>query len=120
MKVSDTRINARSGLTFTALSYGGAPIGNFNGVFSEADAQAQVSQAWDQGIRYFDTAPGYGNGLSEHRLGHALRQRDRRNCVLSTKVGRVLTPRSWTLPPPTVNTVTSHPWWPTTTIPTTV
>ena len=78
MKVSDTRINARSGLTFTALSYGGAPIGNFNGVFSEADAQAQVSQAWDQGIRYFDTAPGYGNGLSEHRLGHALRQRDRR------------------------------------------
>jgi D-threo-aldose 1-dehydrogenase len=93
MKVSDTRINPRSGLTFTALSYGGAPIGNFNGVFSEADAQAQVSQAWDQGIRYFDTAPGYGNGLSEHRLGHALRQRDRRELVLSTKVGRVLTPK---------------------------
>jgi D-threo-aldose 1-dehydrogenase len=93
MKVSDTRVNARSGLTFTALSYGGAPIGNFNGVFSEADAQDMVSQAWDQGIRYFDTAPGYGNGLSEHRLGHALRIRDRHEMVLSTKVGRVLTPR---------------------------
>ena len=52
-----------------------------------------MSQAWDQGIRYFDTAPGYGNGLSEHRLGHALRQRDRRELVLSTKVGRVLTPK---------------------------
>jgi len=92
MLVSDTKVNARSGLTFTALSYGGAPIGNFNGVFSDADAQDMISQAWDQGIRYFDTAPGYGNGLSEHRLGHALRRRDRKELVLSTKVGRVLTP----------------------------
>ncbi len=100
MKVSDTRVNARSGLTFTALSYGGAPIGNFNGVFSDADAQDMVSQAWDQGIRYFDTAPGYGNGLSEHRLGHALRRRDRKELVLSTKVGRVLTP---TLDAPSTN-----------------
>jgi D-threo-aldose 1-dehydrogenase len=93
MRVSDTRVNMRSGLTFTALSYGGAPIGNFNGVFSEIEAQDMVSQAWDQGIRYFDTAPGYGNGLSEHRLGHALRSRDRKELVLSTKVGRVLTPK---------------------------
>jgi D-threo-aldose 1-dehydrogenase len=100
MKVSDTKVNARSGLTFTALSYGGAPIGNFNGVFSDADAQDMVSQAWDQGIRYFDTAPGYGNGLSEHRLGHALRRRDRKELVLSTKVGRVLTP---TLDAPSTN-----------------
>ena len=92
MLVSDTKVNARSGLTFTALSYGGAPIGNYNGVFSDAEAQDMVSQAWDQGIRYFDTAPGYGNGLSEHRLGHALRRRDRKELVLSTKVGRVLTP----------------------------
>jgi D-threo-aldose 1-dehydrogenase len=100
MKVSDTKVNARSGLTFTALSYGGAPIGNFNGVFSDADSQDMVSQAWDQGIRYFDTAPGYGNGLSEHRLGHALRRRDRKELVLSTKVGRVLTP---TLDAPSTN-----------------
>jgi D-threo-aldose 1-dehydrogenase len=100
MLVSDTKVNARSGLTFTALSYGGAPIGNFNGVFSDAEAQDMVSQAWDQGIRYFDTAPGYGNGLSEHRLGHALRRRDREELVLSTKVGRVLTP---TLDAPSTN-----------------
>lgn len=93
MKVSETRVNARSGLTFTALSYGGAPIGNFNGAFSDAEAQAMVSQAWDQGVRYFDTAPGYGNGLSEYRLGQALRQRDRKELVLSTKVGRVVSPK---------------------------
>lgn len=92
MKVSDTKIHTRSGLTFTALSFGGAPIGNFNGVFGDAEAHDMVSQAWDQGIRYFDTAPGYGNGLSEYRLGHALRERDRNELVLSTKVGRVLTP----------------------------
>jgi D-threo-aldose 1-dehydrogenase len=100
MKISDTRVNKRSGLTFTALSFGAAPIGNFNGVFSDADAEDMISQAWDQGIRYFDTAPGYGNGLSEHRLGHALRMRDREEVVLSTKVGRVLTP---TLDAPSVN-----------------
>src|SRR5690348_13045627 len=92
MKVSDARIHPRSGLAFTALSYGGAPIGNFNGVFSDAEAHTTVSHAWDQGIRYFDTAPGYGNGLSEYRLGHSLRAYDRNNLVLSTKVGRVLTP----------------------------
>ncbi|MDT5148664.1 MAG: D-threo-aldose 1-dehydrogenase [Mycobacterium sp.] len=100
MKVSDTRVNKRSGLTFTALSFGAAPIGNFNGVFSDAGAEDMISQAWDQGIRYFDTAPGYGNGLSEHRLGHALRTRDRSELVLSTKVGRVLAP---TLDAPSVN-----------------
>jgi D-threo-aldose 1-dehydrogenase len=100
MKVSDTRSNTRSGLTFTALSFGGAPIGNFNGVFSDAGAEDMISQAWDQGIRYFDTAPGYGNGLSEHRLGHALRGRDRSELVFSTKVGRVLTP---TIDAPSIN-----------------
>jgi D-threo-aldose 1-dehydrogenase len=87
-----TRTHQRSGLTFTAIGYGGAPIGNFNGVFTEADARAMVDQSWDQGVRYFDTAPGYGNGLSESRLGHALRGRSRDEYVLSTKVGRVLTP----------------------------
>jgi D-threo-aldose 1-dehydrogenase len=93
MKLSDTRVNARSGLAFTALSYGGAPIGNYNGAFGEAEAQDMVRQAWNQGIRYFDTAPGYGNGLSEYRVGHALREHDRKDLVLSTKVGRVVTPK---------------------------
>ena len=92
MNVSDIRVHQRSGLEFTAIGYGGAPIGNFNGSFTDAEAQEMVSQAWDQGVRYFDTAPGYGSGLSEYRLGHALRERDRDQLVLSTKVGRVVTP----------------------------
>lgn len=92
MKLSDTRMHGRSGLEFTAIGYGGAPIGNFNGVFTDAEARDLVDLAWDQGMRYFDTAPGYGNGLSEYRLGHALRDRDRTDTVLSTKVGRVLRP----------------------------
>jgi D-threo-aldose 1-dehydrogenase len=100
MSVSDIRVHQRSGLGFTAIGYGGAPIGNFNGAFTEAEAQETISQAWDQGVRYFDTAPGYGNGLSEYRLGHALRERDRNQLVLSTKVGRVVTP---TLDAPSTN-----------------
>ena len=69
-----------------------------------------------QGIRYFDTAPGYGNGLSEYRLGQALRQRDRRELVLSTKVGRVVTPKI-DAPTVTASTSTSRRSSPTTTIP---
>jgi D-threo-aldose 1-dehydrogenase len=89
---TDVRELHRSGLKFTAIGFGAAPIGNFNGAFTDADADASVTRAWDQGIRYFDTAPGYGNGLSEYRLGHALRRFDAAELVLSTKVGRVLTP----------------------------
>ena len=51
-----------------------------------------VAQSWLQGVRYFDTAPGYGNGLSEYRLGQALRRLDRAAAIVSTKVGRILTP----------------------------
>jgi D-threo-aldose 1-dehydrogenase len=100
MRLSNNRFHARSGLTFSALGFGGAPIGNFNGVFSDDQASDMVTQSWQQGVRYFDTAPGYGNGLSEHRLGHALRRVDRTEMVLSTKVGRVLSP---TRGAPTVN-----------------
>jgi D-threo-aldose 1-dehydrogenase len=92
MRVSDTRFHDRSGLAFTALGYGGAPIGNFNGVFTDDEALAMVEESWRQGVRYFDTAPGYGNGLSEYRLGQAIRTHDRAEMVLSTKVGRALTP----------------------------
>jgi D-threo-aldose 1-dehydrogenase len=92
MRVSDKRFHERSGLTFTAIGFGGAPIGNFNGVFSDDDALDMVAQSWHQGVRYFDTAPGYGNGLSEYRLGQALRRVDRADTVVSTKVGRVVTP----------------------------
>src|SRR5687767_14552383 len=81
LKVSQTRLHERSGLTFTAVGFGGAPIGNFNGVSTESAAADMVAQSWEQGVRYFDTAPGYGNGLSEYRLGHALRNYDRSRLV---------------------------------------
>lgn len=100
MTVSNTRIHRQSGLQFTALGFGGAPIGNFNGVFTDDEATEMVAQSWRLGVRYFDTAPGYGNGLSEYRLGHALRRFDPAEMVVSTKVGRVLTP---TKGAPTVN-----------------
>ena len=82
----------RSPVMVTELSLGGAAIGNlFTGVDDEA-ARAAIDAAWDGGIRTFDTAPHYGLGLSEQRLGDALRHRPRHEYVISTKVGRLLQP----------------------------
>ncbi|WP_127357433.1 aldo/keto reductase [Actinacidiphila soli] len=82
----------RSGVTVTRLSFGAAAIGNlFTPVTNEA-ARAAVDAAWDAGVRYFDTAPHYGLGLSERRLGAALRDRPRAEYTVSTKVGRLLVP----------------------------
>lgn len=75
-----------------ALGFGGAPLGNLFAPVADADALALVRRAHSRGIRYFDTAPHYGNGLSEHRLGTALRAVPRDDYLLSTKVGRLLTP----------------------------
>src|SRR3954463_1310937 len=86
------RVSARTGLRFSELCFGAAPIGNAFGAVSEADAHAAVDAAWEAGIRYFDTAPHYGLGLSERRLGKALAGQDRSSYVLSTKVGRLLRP----------------------------
>ncbi|UPG92717.1 aldo/keto reductase [Luteibacter aegosomatissinici] len=74
------------------LGFGGAPLGNMFRTVSEAQAEETLHTAWESGIRYFDTAPVYGTGLSEHRFGHALRMRPRGEFVLSTKVGRMLLP----------------------------
>ena len=73
------------------LGLGGAPLGNLFTAVSDADAQALLDTAWNSGCRSFDTAPHYGHGLSERRLGNALRSRPRDAFVLSSKVGRVLT-----------------------------
>jgi D-threo-aldose 1-dehydrogenase len=80
----------RSPVCVTELSFGGAAIGNLFTEVSDADARAAVDAAWDGGIRAFDTAPHYGLGLSERRLGDALRGRPRDEYVISTKVGRLL------------------------------
>ncbi|GJE02162.1 aldo/keto reductase [Methylobacterium isbiliense] len=74
------------------LGFGGAPLGNMFDVVDEETAAAALSAAWETGVRYFDTAPHYGSGLSEHRFGGVLRRAPRDAFVLSTKVGRLLRP----------------------------
>jgi len=76
------------------LGLGGAPLGNLFAEVCDADADGLLAAAWDSGCRSFDTAPHYGHGLSERRLGDALRRRSREGLALSTKVGRLLTPDS--------------------------
>lgn len=83
-----------SAVFVTELSFGGAAIGNLFTEVADSDARAAVDAAWDGGIRAFDTAPHYGLGLSERRLGDALRHRPRDEYVISTKVGRLLRPAS--------------------------
>jgi D-threo-aldose 1-dehydrogenase len=77
-------------ISFTELGFGSAPIGNLYKAISEDMAQATLNAAWDAGIRYYDTAPLYGLGLSETRLNHFLRNKKRKDYVLSTKIGRLL------------------------------
>jgi D-threo-aldose 1-dehydrogenase len=77
-------------LPFSLLGFGSAPLGNFPRALSEAECDATVSRAWARGVRYYDTAPLYGLGLSENRVGRVLRSRD--SYLLSTKVGRLLEP----------------------------
>lgn len=79
-------------LHVTEISFGCAGIGNLYRRVTREDAEATLAIAWDAGIRYFDTAPFYGHGLSERRAGDFLRQNPRHSYVLSTKVGRLLIP----------------------------
>lgn len=78
----------------TELGFGGASIGELFVPVTEHDAIATIDAAWDAGIRYFDTAPWYGRGLSELRTGSGLRDHPRGEFALSTKVGRWLRPVS--------------------------
>ena len=83
---------SRSGrrLSFTALGFGTAPLGNLYRPIDNALALQTLQQAWELGVRCYDTAPLYGLGMAETRLGSFLRERPRDDFVLSTKVGRVL------------------------------
>lgn len=74
------------------LGLGGAALGNLYDAVSDADADATVAAAWARGIRLYDTAPLYGHGLSESRVGRALAEFPRDETIISTKVGRVLVP----------------------------
>jgi D-threo-aldose 1-dehydrogenase len=93
MQAGDERTLGKSGLPVTVMGFGGAPLGKMYAAFSDEQAWATVRGCHDAGIRFFDTAPLYGFGLSEHRVGEALRDVDRESYVLSTKVGRLLRPK---------------------------
>lgn len=82
----------RSRLPVSTLGFGGAPLGDLYAHLDEATAVATVEAAIAGGVTLFDTSPLYGHGLSEHRIGAALRRVPREGLVLSTKIGRVAKP----------------------------
>ncbi|RKT19866.1 D-threo-aldose 1-dehydrogenase [Streptomyces sp. 1114.5] len=82
----------RSTVAVSELAFGAAGIGNLFTPVTDEQAREAVDAAWDSGVRYFDTAPHYGLGLSERRLGQALRGRPRGEYTISTKAGRLLRP----------------------------
>lgn len=89
------------------LGLGGSPLGNASSIaIPDTEARAVIESAWESGVRYYDTAPFYGFGLSERRFGQILHEQERADYVLSTKVGRVFkasqTPRrsAWANPSP--------------------
>lgn len=90
MKSKTFKAPSGAELNFTELGFGTAPLGNLYRALPEEEAQATCQAAWDSGIRYIDTAPLYGLGLSETRINHFLRGKKRESYVLSSKVGRLL------------------------------
>jgi aryl-alcohol dehydrogenase-like predicted oxidoreductase len=82
----------RTSLAVTRLGLGAAPLGGLYAAVGDDLAAATVERAWRLGLRWFDTAPLYGGGLSERRLGSVLRAKPRAEYVLATKVGRLLVP----------------------------
>ncbi len=86
------RTVGRTGIQTSHIGFGCGGIGNLFTMVGDADAQSVLEHAWDAGIRYYDTAPHYGRGRSEARLGTFLQSHDTSDAVISTKVGRVLTP----------------------------
>ena len=86
------------------VGFGCAPIGELFNRVSENAAQSTLEAAWNAGIRYFDTSPWYGRGMSERRLGNFLKDLNRDQFVISTKVGRILDK------PLSINELTGTPW----------
>jgi D-threo-aldose 1-dehydrogenase len=86
-----TRQLGKSALRLPVLGFGGAGLGNILDEVSEAEALATVDAAWEAGVRYYDTSPWYGRGLSERRIGSALLHRPPNERIISTKVGRLFT-----------------------------
>ena len=90
MRTKTFKAPSGASIRLTEMGFGTAPIGNLLQTVSENDAQDTLAAAWKSGMRYFDTAPLYGAGLSETRLNHFLRGKPRSQYVVSTKIGRLL------------------------------
>lgn len=88
------RTRLADGLDVTSIGLGSAPLGGLFSAVSDADAEATLAAGWSAGIRFYDTAPLYGFGLAERRLGAFLRQQKRDSFAISTKVGRLLRPEA--------------------------
>ncbi|MBH0097823.1 aldo/keto reductase [Salinibacterium sp. NSLL150] len=84
--------STQRGLELTEIGLGAAQLGNLYRETTDAEVEEGVAAAWDAGVRYFDTAPHYGLGLSERRLGEQLRTHPRDEYVISSKVGKLLVP----------------------------
>lgn len=95
MKPAATREVGRTGVEVTALGFGGGALKLPRPEYSDDDATAALEAAWAGGVRYYDTAPFYGRGISEQRLGRYLGGRCDESFVVSTKVGRLIRPARW-------------------------
>lgn len=82
--ISDTKLQLQ------IFGFGSAHLGEMYAVVDETDSQATLRAAWDAGVRFYDTAPWYGRGLAEHRVGGFLRCQTRADFKITTKVGRTL------------------------------
>jgi D-threo-aldose 1-dehydrogenase len=105
MNPTEIRKLGKSGVPLTQLGFGGAPLGELFVRVDEATAAATLQAAWDAGVRYYDTAPYYGRGLSEIRYGRFLDSKPRGDFVLSSKVGR------WFFPPAKPDEFQTGPVW---------
>jgi D-threo-aldose 1-dehydrogenase len=92
MDPREKRKFGRVDLEVTSFAFGTAPVGNIFREIDEGTSDAMFQRSWDAGVRYYDTAPMYGHGLSELRTGQSLRWKRRDDFVLSSKVGRLLRP----------------------------
>ena len=90
MKKRNFKAPSGQTISFTELGFGTAPLGNLYRPVDPEDAQKTLEAAWNAGVRFYDTAPLYGLGLSETRLNRFLFGKKRKDYVLSTKVGRLL------------------------------
>jgi D-threo-aldose 1-dehydrogenase len=98
MKTLPKRKLGRTAVELTEWGFGGAPLGSLFAPVTDVEAEGTLAAAWEAGIRYFDTAPLYGRGTSERRIGAFLKTRPREEFVVSTKVGRTLIPSAVPVP----------------------